>query len=91
MEVEKCINCGAETEGHASILTKRGTICLGCEFKKIDVWHLSLKGEGNYMIDKSKENLQLEIDEDTDGNEYELIKHKMGVIEYFHLPEFEGF
>ena len=43
------------------------------------------------MVDKNKEGLQHEIDKDTDGNEYDLTKHKMKVTDYYNMPEFEGF
>ena len=87
-----CLNCNREIkESHPCFHLPNGCLCMACEFKEITVWYLSLKGEGNYMVDRNKENLQHEIDEDDCGNEYDLTKHKMKVMEYYNLLEFEGF
>lgn len=65
---------------------------MGCEFKKIDVWHVTLPDEPkngyydteiNYIIDM--------LNECDYGDGYTIKKESMKVTKYYGLPEFVGF
>ncbi|MEA3420837.1 MAG: hypothetical protein U9Q97_04070 [Acidobacteriota bacterium] len=65
---------------------------MGCEFEKIDVWHVTLPGKpkrGYYNADISHIiDLLNECDYDKG---YTIIKRRIKAVSYHNLPEFTGF
>ena len=91
--MNKCLVCKKQIEENERALwSPDGTvICMGCEFKEIVVYRITLPGEKNGYYD---ENISIVTDMIADADfdsGYTIIKEKMKAIKYYSLPEFMGF
>jgi len=90
---QKCINCGRDIQNSAPcLMTKRGPVCLGCEFKEIEVYKMKVNGDVYYekeplaFLDVFKDAMTyMDIDEQLTAG-----KCMMRVLHYFDLPEWQG-
>lgn len=89
----KCINCGQDIPPSSPCLTtRRGPICMGCEFKEIEVLAMTANGDVYYekdpigFLEAVKEAMAA-----MDSDEQIIIgKRKMRALHYFDLPEWQG-
>lgn len=90
---QKCVNCGQVIPESAPCLTtKRGPVCMGCEFKEIEVYSMAENGEVYYekdfigILETFKEAVAA-----MDSDEQIIFgKRKMRALHYFDLPEWQG-
>lgn len=91
--MKKCLVCKKQIgeNERALWLPDVGVICMGCEFKEITVYFVTLPGEYNGYYDKDIDIIvEMIADADFDSG-YTIIKEKMKAIKYYSLPEFTGF
>ena len=91
--MNKCIVCKKEIPWDQRCLNgTKGSICMGCEFKKIDVWHIMLPGETqNGYYDTDIGHVLDMLSECDYGEGYDIRKIRMRAMKYYSLPEFVGF
>jgi len=90
---QKCINCGRKIPDSAPCLTtRRGHLCMGCEFKEIEVYSITENGDVYYekdplaFLDAFKETMTYL---DMDG-QFTVGKRMIRALHYFDLPEWQG-
>lgn len=87
-----CIVCGNVLQDlWPQIRTEQGPICMGCEFKEITVYCITLPGEKNKYYDHDICSINNMLKECDYGEGYNILKEKMLASKYFDLPEFTGF
>lgn len=88
----KCLVCGVIVPmEHEQFFTLNGAICMGCEGKKITVYHITLPCDKGGYYDTDM-NILTELFVDCSyGEGYTVIKEQMLAIKYYNLPEFTGF
>ena len=89
-----CIVCKKEIgEQERCCLTREfKSICMGCEFKNVDVWRVSPIGDiGNSYHDTDITHIVDMLTECDYGDGYTVVKSNMRALKYHTLPEFTGF
>ncbi len=91
--MNKCIVCKEEIPpNHVCLVGLNGSVCMGCEFKKIDVWHITLPDEPKNGYYDTEINHIIDMLNECDYNEgYTIKKESIKAIVYYGLPEFVGF
>ena len=91
--MNKCIVCEKEIPfNHARLFSLNGSICMRCEFKKIDVWHIALANEPKNGYYDTDINHIIDMLNECDYDEgYTVKKERMKATTYYGLPEFVGF
>jgi len=90
---QKCVNCGRKIPDSAPCLTmRRGPICMGCEFKEIDVYSMTENGDTYYQKDFLGFLGAIEVAvASMDADDQILVgKKTMRALHYFDLPEWQG-
>ena len=89
----KCIVCKKEIPFNCVCLsTQDNSICMGCEFKKIDVWKVTLPNESsNPYYDTDISSIVDMLNECDYGEGYTVKKERIKATKYYSLPEFKGF
>lgn len=91
--MNKCLVCKKKIpSNHVCLFGINGSICMGCEFKKIDVWHITLPDEpANGYYDTEIGCIIDMLNECDYGADYTIKKESMKATMYYSLPEFTGF
>ena len=91
--MNKCLVCEKEIPlNHVCLFGQNGSICMGCEFKKIDVWHITLADDPkNGYYDTDITHIVDMLDACDCGDGYTIKKENMSAVKYYGLPEFVGF
>jgi len=91
--MNKCLVCKKEIpSNHVCLVGLNGSVCMGCEFKKIDVWHITLAdAHGNGYYDTDISHIIDMLNECDYGDGYTIKKEKMNAMMYYNLSEFVGF
>ena len=91
--MSKCLVCKKEIpfDSRQLWLPDGTSVCMGCEFKEITVYHITLPGEKNgYYENDIGIVTEMIVESDYDSG-YTIIKKKMKALKFYSLPEFDGF
>ncbi len=91
--MNQCIVCKKEIpSNHVALHGLTGSICMGCEFKKINVWHVTLASSPKRGYYDTNINNIIDMLNECDYNEgYTIKKRSLKATHYYGLPEFDGF
>lgn len=92
--MERCLCCGEEMgDSWPGFTIRRGRICMGCEGVFIPVFSVTINGSTVYDSDAESVMALLteELNSMDDADSFLVVKRQMPALQYFDLPEHQGF
>lgn len=93
----KCAECGLTGDfcGYHNLGSQKVSLCLACAETEVDVWRISLHGEGGGCvaptITEAVDSITALIGEMDNGDGYDISKERLSKLSVVGMSEFQGF